>query len=246
MKFLYAMGAPKTFYQSTSIWVKMFAGLSFIGLGIGWFWGLFIAPADYQQGDAVRIMYLHVPCAFLSLAIYACMAFCAFCVLVWRIKIAGLMMKSCAQVGFLLTMLALITGAIWGKPTWGTWWVWDARLTSEFILLLIYGALLAMYQTLGERESAYKVVAIITWVGLIDLPIIHYSVTWWNTLHQGTSLLMLAKPKIHISMLYPLLYSLLGMTAFSFWAILSLTRLSILRKDYRQHWVASLLGEVSG
>lgn len=241
MKFLYSMGAPRNFYQWTTSWTKFFAYFGVVGLMVGWTWGLWIAPPDYQQGDSVRIIYMHVPAAFLSLSIYTLMASCAFCVLVWRIKIAGLMMKSCAQVGLFLTCMALVTGSIWGKPTWGTWWVWDARLTGEFVLLLIYASLLALFQTLGTKESSYRVVAIITWVGLIDLPIIHYSVQWWNTLHQGSTLLVLAKPKIHTSMLYPLLISLVGLSSFSAWAILSLTRQALLQKDYRQQWVKNLL-----
>ena len=240
MKRLYALGSPKTFYKIAHPSSQIFGVLAFFCLLIGWIWGLAFSPPDYQQGDSVRILYLHVPAAMLSLSIYASMALCAFCVLVWRIKLAGMLLRACAQVGVVMTFIALITGSFWGKPTWGTWWVWDARLTSELILLMIYAGLLALSYHLGQNQSADKIVAIICWVGVIDLPIIHYSVQWWNTLHQGSTLTLFAKPKIHSSMLYPLLISLLGMGFFCAWAILSLTKQALLRKEYQQHWVAKL------
>lgn len=236
LKLLYALGSPKNFFKLTRLMVPTFALLACLGLLIGWIWGLFYAPADYQQGESVRIIYLHVPAAFLSLSIYGFMAILASIVLIWRIKIAGLLLKSSAQVGLVLTLLALITGSIWGKPTWGTWWVWDARLTGELILFLIYAGLLSLSYVLGQNEASDRIVAIICWIGMLDLPIIHYSVQWWNTLHQGSTLLV-AKPKIHPSMLYPLLISLVGMLSFAGWAILSLTQFYLLQREYRQQWV---------
>lgn len=236
LKALYALGAPKTFFKLTRYMIPVFAVLACLGLFLGWGWGLVYAPADYQQGESVRIMYLHVPAAFLSLSIYALMAMMASVVLIWRIKIAALLLKSSAQVGLILTLVALMTGSLWGKPTWGTWWVWDARLTGELILFLIYAGLLSLSYVLGPNEASDRIVAIICWIGMLDLPIIHYSVQWWNTLHQGTTLL-LAKPKIHSSMLYPLLLSLMGLLCFAGWAILSLAQSSLLRREYRQQWV---------
>jgi len=240
LNFLYAWGAPKTFYHYSKVLSKGFGIVSILALLFGWVWGLCYSPSDYQQGDSVRIMYIHVPAAFLSLSIYAFMASCALVTLVWRIKIAGLLLKSAALVGLVMTLLALVTGSLWGKPTWGAWWVWDARLTGELILLFIYAGLLALDNTLGENPASDKIVAIICWIGLLDLPIIHYSVQWWNTLHQGSSLLVMAKPKIHASMLYPLLCSLLGMLCFAGWAILSLTQVALLKREYRQQWVKTL------
>jgi heme exporter protein C len=237
LKILYALGAPKNFYRFSDSITPALGIIALIFLFSGWSWGLFFAPADYQQGDSVRIIYLHVPTAFLSLAIYATMTVFASVVLIWRIKIAAILLKSSAQVGLVITLLALLTGSVWGKPTWGTFWVWDARLTGELILFLIYAGLLSLAYVLGNNEASDRIVAIICWIGMLDLPIIHYSVQWWNTLHQGSTLLMV-KPKIHVSMLYPLLLSLLGMTCFCAWAVLSLSQSFLLRREYRQKWVA--------
>lgn len=241
LKQLYALGAPKTFYRLTRVLTPILGVFAFFCLFSGWAWGIFYAPADYQQGDSVRIIYLHVPAAFLSLSIYAMMTVFASIVLIWRIKIAAILLKSSAQVGLIITLLALITGSIWGKPTWGTFWVWDARLTGELILFLIYAGLLSLAFVLGTNEASDRIVAIICWIGMLDLPIIHYSVQWWNTLHQGSTLLML-KPKIHPSMLYPLLLSLVGMICFCAWAVLSLSQSYLLRREYRQKWVSEYWG----
>jgi len=240
LKFIYSLGSPKVFFQYSTRLSRLLLYIAMIAICLGWVWGIGFSPADYQQGDSVRIIYLHVPAAFLSLAIYALMAVCAAVVLIWRIKIAGILLKSAAEVGLIMTLLALVTGSVWGKPTWGTWWVWDARLTGELILLFIYAGLLALDFVIGEKSGADRIIAIICWIGLLDLPIIHYSVQWWNTLHQGSTILVMAKPKIHSSMLYPLLISLLGMMSFAGWAILSLTQWNLLKREYRQQWVRTL------
>jgi heme exporter protein C len=240
LKFIYSLGSPKVFFQYSTRLSRLLLFIAMIAICLGWGWGIGFSPADYQQGDSVRIIYLHVPAAFLSLSIYALMAVCAAVVLIWRIKIAGILLKSAAEVGLLMTLVALVTGSVWGKPTWGTWWVWDARLTGELILLFIYAGLLALEHVIGEKSGADRIIAIICWIGLLDLPIIHYSVQWWNTLHQGSTLLVMAKPKIHSSMLYPLLISLLGMMSFAGWAILSLTQWNLLKREYRQQWVRTL------
>jgi len=240
LKFIYSLGSPKVFFQYSTRLSRLLLYIAMIAICLGWGWGIGFSPADYQQGDSVRIIYLHVPAAFLSLAIYALMAVCAAVVLIWRIKIAGILLKSAAEVGLIMTLLALVTGSVWGKPTWGTWWVWDARLTGELILLFIYAGLLALEHVIGEKSGADRIIAIICWIGLLDLPIIHYSVQWWNTLHQGSTILVMAKPKIHSSMLYPLLISLLGMMSFAGWAILSLTQWNLLKREYRQQWVRTL------
>lgn len=240
MKLIYALGAPRTFYRFANKICLPLAVIAFILLSLGIVWGVFFAPPDYQQGESVRIMYLHVPCAAISLNLYLMMAVSAFVVLVWRIKLASIVLRACAEVGFVFTLLALITGSLWGKPTWGTWWVWDARLTSEFILLLLYAGIIGLGDALGKHQAAERMLAIITWVGVIDLPIIHYSVKWWNTLHQGSSILSFAKPKIDNSMLYPLLLSFVGLAFFAVWAVLSLAKYEILRREHRQSWVLEL------
>ncbi len=176
----------------------------------GCVWGLAFAPSDYQQGDAFRIIYVHVPSALLSMGLYSGMAIMAFVGLVWQIKNAYLAMVSIAPVGAMVTVVALATGAIWGKPMWGTWWEWDARLTSELILLFLYLGVLSLYSVFDDRLKAGKVTAILVLVGSVNLPIIHYSVEWWNTLHQGATITKFAKPSMPTEMLIPLLLSLFG------------------------------------
>nr|WP_269447750.1 heme ABC transporter permease CcmC [Legionella fallonii] len=236
-KFLYQLASPKIFYTLSGRLIPWLATSASVTLTIGIIWGLVFAPPDYQQGEAYRIIYIHVPSAFLSMALYAWMGFLAVLLLVWRIKIAGLLISLVAQVGASMAFLALVTGSIWGKPMWGAWWVWDARLTSELILLLLYAAILTTHQAVKNKEDGDKIIAILTLVGLIDLPIIHYSVYWWNTLHQGATLSAFAKPKIAGSMLYPLLLTLVGFFLYCLWIILEKARNEVLIRERRQSWV---------
>ncbi len=210
---------------------------------IGLVSALFIVPSDYQQGDAFRIIYLHVPAAFLSLFIYSWMSFLAVLVLVWRIKIAGVVLKHAASLGGSMTFIALLTGIIWGKPMWGTWWIWDARLTSELILLFLYFGVIALFNAIPQFDRAVKVASVMTLVGLVDLPIIHYSVDWWNTLHQGSSLSLFAKPKIAGDMLYPLIILLVAFTSYIFAVVLSRTRDDLLWHEKRSQWVRAIQSE---
>ncbi|KTC94502.1 heme ABC transporter permease CcmC [Legionella erythra] len=242
-KFLYQMASPRNFYQLTQRWLPLLGVSVWVTLLPGLVWGLFFAPPDYQQGDAFRIIYVHVPAAFLSMSLYAWMAFLAVLLLVWRIKLAGLMLSVVAQLGAVMAFLALATGSIWGKPMWGAWWVWDARLTSELILLLLYIAILAIRSAFTDSERGDRVIAILTLVGLVDLPIIHYSVYWWNTLHQGATLTVFAKPKIAAPMLYPLLLSLLGFALYALWIILHKARNELLLRERRQQWVKEFVEE---
>ncbi len=236
-KFLYQLASPKFFYTFSGRIMPSLAVSSIVLLIVGIVWGLAFAPPDYQQGDAFRIIYVHVPTAFLSMALYMWMGFLAVLVLIWRIKIAGLLIHIVAQVGLYMAFLALATGSIWGKPMWGTWWVWDARLTSELALFLLYAAILATYQAAKNKEDGDKIIAILALVGIIDLPIIHYSVYWWNTLHQGSTLSIFAKPKIDSSMLYPLLFTLAGFFLYCLWIILDKARQELLFREKRQSWV---------
>lgn len=232
----YQFASPKTFYLRTrtiSRWLWFICASLLI---IGGFSGLFIAPADYQQGDAVRIMYIHVPSAFCSLGIYSMMTVYAVMYLIWRIKICDILLKVAAPVGASLTFLALITGAIWGKPTWGTWWIWDARLTSELILLFIYLGNIGLRSALPPRSAGFAV-AIFTLVGFVDIPLIHYSVNWWNTLHQGASLSAFAKPHIATSMLWPLILMILGFMSFAILQILSRARSELCLRESDHQWL---------
>ena len=236
-KLLYQLASPKFFYSFSGRLTPCLAVGALVTLLVGIVWGLAFTPPDYQQGDAFRIIYVHVPTAFLSMMLYAWMGFLAVLLLVWRIKIAGLLINIVAQIGLSMAFLALVTGSIWGKPMWGAWWVWDARLTSELILLLLYAAILATHYAIKDKEDGDKIIAILTLVGVLDLPIIHYSVYWWNTLHQGSTLSVFAKPKIDGSMLYPLLLTIVGFFLYCLWIILEKARQELLIREKRQSWV---------
>ncbi|MFY7698279.1 MAG: heme ABC transporter permease CcmC [Legionella sp.] len=240
-KYLYQFASPKFFYRFAGNFVPVIAMLTLLTLLVGLIWGLVFAPADYQQGDAFRIIYIHVPCAFLSMAIYAWMGFLALLLLIWQIKMAGLLLVTSAELGACMAFLALCTGSIWGKPMWGTWWVWDARLTSELILFFLYAAIIATANSYKDKNQGDKLVAILSLVGLVDLPIIHYSVYWWNTLHQGATLSLVSKPKIHSSMLYPLLVMLAAFSLYSLLIILLKARSELLRRERHQSWVHTLI-----
>jgi heme exporter protein C len=181
-----------------------------ISLAAGLVGGLVLAPADAIQGDGFRIIYVHAPAAFLSLFIYTVMAGAAIATLVWRIKLAPWVMKESASLGATFTALALITGSLWGKPMWGTWWLWDARLTSELILFFLYASYLLLQSALADRPHHERALAILVLVGSVDLPIIHYSVVWWNTLHQGETLKLFSQSSIAPSMKQPLLCMMLA------------------------------------
>lgn len=197
--------SPKKFHHYSN---KMLPWMSILFITLfmyGLVGGLILAPADYLQGDGFRIIYIHAPCAFLSLFVYACMAYAAILVIVWRIKLAAQVIKHSASIGAIFTLLALITGSLWGKPMWGTWWIWDARLTSELILLFLYIGILVFQSAIAHKRNAERMIAILVLIGAVDIPIIHYSVYWWNTLHQGASLKIFSPSTIDTSMLYPLL-----------------------------------------
>jgi heme exporter protein C len=208
-------------------------GVTGIALAAGLYLAFFVAPADYQQGEMVRIMFIHVPFAWLSMACYAVMAVAALGTLVWRHPLADVLQKSAAPLGAAFTLLALITGMLWGKPTWGTYWVWDARLTSVLILFLIYLGLVALWQAVEDPGKAARAAAILTLVGAINIPIIKFSVDWWNTLHQPASVFRLDGPTIHPSLLWPLLLMALAMTLLFATLLVMAMRNEILRRRVR-------------
>jgi heme exporter protein C len=193
----------------------------------------FDAPEDFQQGITVRIMYLHVPFAWLSMMCYSLMALSALGTLVWRHPLADVALKTAAPIGATFTALALVTGSIWGKPMWGTWWVWDARLTSVFVLFLMYLGIIALTRALDDSERGARAAAIVTLVGFINIPIIKFSVDWWNTLHQPASVFRLDGPTIHPSLLWPLLVTALGFTLLFITLHLMAIRNEILRRRIR-------------
>ena len=186
-------------------------------LGAGLYFALFSSPPDYQQGETVRIMYVHVPAAWMAMFCYVVMAAASASSLIWRHRVADLAAKATAPVGAAFTLLALVTGSLWGKPMWGTWWVWDARLTSVLILFFLYLGYIALQNAFDDPARGARAAAILAVVGVINVPIIKFSVDWWNTLHQPASLTRLDGPAIHSSMLTPLLLMALGYTALYVW-----------------------------
>jgi heme exporter protein C len=190
----------------------------------------FSAPLDYQQGSTVRIMYIHVPFAWIAMMCYSLMAVSALGTLVWRHPLADVSLKAAAPIGATFTMLALITGSIWGKPMWGTWWVWDARLTSVFVLFLMYLGIIALTRALDDHGRAAWAAAVITLVGFVNIPIIKFSVEWWNTLHQPASVFRLDGPTIHPSLLWPLVIMAGGFTVLFLTLHMLAMRTEILRR----------------
>jgi len=206
---------PNKIFKITSKAPKYVLFLFIIVLTVGLVEALVISPEDYKQSDAVRIMYVHVPAAWISLGIFSSITLLSICGFVFKNKNFFLISKSLAPSGFVFNIIALVTGSIWGKPTWGTWWAWDARITSMLILALFYAMYLIVWRIYDKEEKVYKISTFITILGIINVPIIKYSVDWWNTLHQPASINILSKSSIHSSMLYPLLLMTAAFALFS-------------------------------
>ena len=241
VQYLTNLGSPRRFYYLCGrIWPCALI-ISLFALGYGAVGGLWLAPPDAQQGETFRIIYVHVPCAFLSMMLYVAVAIGSAVYLIWRIKIAQIVAFCAAPIGAFFTICALITGSIWGKPMWGTWWIWDARLTSELILLFIYIGYMGLNHAINNPKSAAKISSIFAIMGMIDIPIIHYSVYWWNTLHQGATITRWGKPAIEMSMLIPLLSMLLGFTLYTVCLICIRIRSEILEREKSKYWVAALV-----
>ncbi len=240
-QWFHRLGSPRWFYRKTDALLPWLGGISFILLVVGAIWALAFSPADYKQGNSYRIIYLHVPAAFLALAGYYIMAVAGAVGLIWRMKLSFIVMKSAAPLGAALTFLALVTGSIWGKPTWGTWWEWDARITSMLILLFLYLGIMALQSAFQSRDSADKASAILALVGTVNIPIIYKSVDWWYTLHQPATLKLTSASTIHPSMLYPLLTMILAFYVFYAFVLLLYVREEILRRELRTQWVADLI-----
>ena len=238
--FFHKTGSPPWFYNFSGKLIPwLWAGFALLS-AFGLYLGLLVAPADYQQGESVRIMYIHVPAAWMSMMIYGLMAIWGFIALVWRIRIMEVLIISSAPIGAAFTIIALITGSLWGRPTWGTYWVWDARLTSELVLLFLYFGVIALYNAYDEPRKAARAASLMAIVGAINLPIIHFSVLWWNTLHQGSSI-GTSGNSIHPSMLWPLLYMAIAFKLYYGANLLSRARLRLLKQDHRKRWVQDLL-----
>jgi heme exporter protein C len=235
------LGSPRWFYEKTTAWLPWLAAITIALLLTGAIWGLAFAPADFRQGNSYRIIYIHVPSSFLALAGYYIMAIAGAIGLIWKMKLPYMVMKSAAPLGAVLTFIALVTGSIWGKPTWGTWWQWDARITSMLILFFLYLGTIALQQAFQQRDAADKASAILALVGMVNIPIIYKSVDWWNTLHQPASIKFVGKSTIDPSMMYPLLIMVIGFYCLYALVLLLYTRVEVLRREARTQWVADLV-----
>ncbi len=211
---------PARFMRFSKIVLPWLAGITIICIAVGLYLGLFTAPADYQQGESVRIMYVHVPSAWMALFCYTNMAIAAGIGLIWKHPLADLAAKSSAPAGACFTFLALLTGSLWGKPMWGAWWVWDARLTSMLVLFFLYLGYIALNNAFDDPTRGSKASSVLVLVGFVNVPIIKFSVDWWNTLHQPASVFKAAGPAVDTSMLIPLMLMAVGFTTYFLWIVM--------------------------
>jgi heme exporter protein C len=209
----------------------------------GLIWGMGFAPEDVRQGNSFRIIYLHVPAAFLALAGYFLMASAGAVGLIWKMKLSYMVMKCAAPIGAAITFVALFTGAVWGKPTWGSYWVWDARVTSMLILFFLYVGVMALRNAFHSQEAGSKASAVLALVGTVNIPIIYKSVDWWFTLHQPSTIKLTSAPTMHPDMFQPLLVMILGFYCFYALALLLSVRVEILKRERKTAWVREIVGE---
>lgn len=239
-KWLHPYAKSETQYHLLGKIQPFFGVLALLLLSVAFVWGLAFAPKDYQQGDSYRIIFIHVPSAIWSMGVYGSMAVAALIALVWQIRQANLAMISMAPIGAAFAFISLVTGAVWGKPMWGTWWVWDARLTSALVLFFLYLGVMALYSAFQDRQTGAKAAGVLSIVGVVNLPIIHFSVEWWNTLHQGATITKFDKPSMAVEMLIPLLLAIFGTMIFMIWLSILRYRAALLRDEYKRPWVKAL------
>jgi heme exporter protein C len=245
MQFIHKYGSPKYFYQWSKGWQRWLTVITLLLLGIGLYQGFFVAPTDYQQGESYRIIFIHVPAAWMSMFVYMAMAVSGIVALVWRIKVAEIVIGECAVIGASFTALALITGMLWGKPMWGTYWVWDARLTSELVLLFLYFGVIALHGAFEDPRTGAKAAAILAIVGIINIPVIKYSVDWWSTLHQPATVAKFDKPSMHMSMLIPLLVMAFAFKTYFLALLFARTRSEVLAREKNTSWVKEVMEKES-
>jgi len=232
--------APNTFYPLAGKMIPWFATAAVILAVIGLYIGFFVAPTDFQQGEGYRIIFVHVPTAWMSMFLYVVMAFWAAIGLAFNTRLSSMMAQAIAPTGALMAFLALWTGSFWGKPMWGTWWVWDARLTSELILLFLYIGFMALQASIDDPRRADRAGAVLAIVGVINVPIIYFSVQWWNTLHQGASVSITRSPSMATTMLWGMLVMALAYWMYSIAAVLVRVRAIILERERNADWVRDL------
>lgn len=234
---LHKLGSPPTFYRFAGAVRPWAMGLALLAGAIGLYGGLVLAPADYQQGDAYRIIFIHVPSAWMSMFVYAVMGVSGFMALVWRMKLAEVVAMESAPIGAAFTFITLVTGSLWGKPMWGTWWTWDARLTSELVLLFLYLGVIGLYHAFEDRRQGARAASFLAIIGVINVPIVHYSVVWWNTLHQGSTVNVFGHSKMAWDMLWPLLVMTLATKAYYAASLCRRARTDLLALEGGKDWV---------
>jgi len=237
--------SPKTSYRWAEMLQPWLALITCSLVAYGFVAALWLSPSDYQQGNVYRIIYIHVPSAIWSLGVYMAMSVAVIMHFIWKIKVADIVAKVSAPIGACFAVLTLITGSIWGKPTWGTWWIWDARLTSELILLFIYVGIIALRSAIPDTRLAAKACGVMTLVGMVNIPIVHYSVDWWNTLHQGATINIFSQSTIVPSMLHPLMAMIIAFGFYYAWLLSIKVRCELLHRERDTAWVKARLSEHS-
>jgi heme exporter protein C len=242
----FTFAAPSRFYQLSGALIPWLYGLAAVLAVAALYMGFFVAPTDATQGDAYRIIFIHVPAAWMSMVIYLAMAFWAVLGWAFNVRLAAMLARALAPTGAFMTFAALWTGALWGKPTWGTWWVWDARLTSELILLFLYLGDITLTASIQDERRADNAGALLALVGAVNVPIIYFSVRWWNTLHQGATISMTAAPKMASTMLTAMLLMTLAAWAYVFAVVFVRTRAIVLEREQDTQWVRQLTHKKEG
>jgi heme exporter protein C len=238
---LYYYASPSTFYPLAGKLVPWFAALAFILAAAGLYISFFMAPTDFQQGEGYRIIFIHVPAAWMSMFIYVIMAFWSAIGLAWNTRLSFVMARALAPTGAMFTFVALWTGAFWGKPMWGAWWVWDARLTSELILLFLYVGVMALQAAIDDPRRADRAGALLNLVGVINVPIIYFSVKWWNTLHQGSSVSLTRAPSMAQTMLWGMLIMALAAWMYTIAVAFARSRTLLLQRERQTDWARTVL-----
>ncbi|WP_431636671.1 heme ABC transporter permease [Dyella sp. KULCS107] len=237
---LHKLGSPPTFYRFAGALRPWMLALALILGAVAMYGGLVLAPPDYQQGDDYRIIFVHVPSAWMALFIYAVMAVSAFIALVWRIKLAEVVAMESAPIGAAFTLITLVTGSLWGIRMWGTWWTWDARLTSELVLLFLYLGVMGLYHAFEDRRQGARAAAFLALIGIINVPIVHFSVNWWNTLHQGSTVRLLGPSTMSGSMIWPLLTMMVATKCYYLASLFDRVRADLLALESGKEWVRQI------
>jgi heme exporter protein C len=241
MQWLYKLGSPRHFYDMTTGFVRWLGVVTFILLAIGLVWGLLYAPPDYQMGDNYRIIYIHVPSSLGMIWIYAMMAVMAAMHMIWNIKVADIVARASAVIGASFAAVCLFTGAVWGKPTWGTYWIWDAKLTAALIMFFLYVGVIALRNAFDSESAGSKAASVLTLVGVVNIPIVYKAAEWWNSLHQPGSDLNRADGANPPEIFIPALFTGFGMIGLIFVIIILRTRTDILWRERKSQWVRELV-----